>query len=645
MEKAALLARENDIMVNSDLKRQGVRSDWAIVIKEILMDMPKEIIIATVSEFGQVVLIRLQLIGLWQKAMVEFAESNSVHVAKAVQDRKTWASRDWYRALLFTLPVGTTAHDLGDLLAGTGGKTCVINRSLDTGNRIHCAVICFENDEDLESAFCTEPVFGGMKLSWARLDLVRCERCGKLGHSVLECDAKISHSPKLSKSFKKVVSDENHLQLAKLYAKKSVPISRLAAFGGKSWAQVVSLVSSSNGPHFGSGPGFGSSLGASGLVGNSSLVGPVSLILETYLTSLERSLELLMDKVSSIVGKLDSLSLVPLALASSSQPLVAPGLVNTKFSSDMVLDEPDSVVNPSFLISFGVLRLGSSSSKILTSKVGCLESKMVALEASVSSVLEKLDQICAGSIWKIATCNVRRMNNSVKQEDVIRWHRDLNNLVLIVTETKLKDKIRPWITSKFDGVQVFTSGLDSGYLGSGVAIVMNNSLARHIFKISEVPSQLLSVRLLFKNKLSVSVLGLYTGASSSVQFSQAGDINSLIAKMVNESFFVVLGGNFNEDGIRKSASFKKCFDLGLVNVLGGSMLAKTPTWDNSRGVVKTIDYMFISLSLINAVVDHGVTGIENFFDTDYKTVFVFVGLDGLLDSQLNSMCKQANKDR
>ncbi|KAG9286810.1 hypothetical protein G9A89_012360 [Geosiphon pyriformis] len=588
MEKATSLARKNDIMVNSNLKRQGVHSDRAVVIKEILMDTPKKMIIATVSEFGQVAVVEFaessqadQLAAKWSFLI----EKNSVRVAKAVQDRETWASRDWYKVLLFTLPMGTTAHDLGNLLAGAGGKTCVINYSLDTGNKIRCAVICFENNKNLESAFCTEPVFGGVKLSWARLDLVWCERCGKLGHSVLECDAEVSHSPKLFKSFKKkVVSDENRLQLAKLYAKKSVPISRLAAFGSKSWVQVVYLASSFNSSHFGSGPDFGSSLGASGLVGNSSLADPVSSILETHLTSLECSLELLMNKMSSIVGKLDSLSLVPLALTSSSQPLVAPGSVDTKFGSDMVLDEPDSVVDPPSLISSGASRLGSSSSKILTSKVGCLESKMVALEVLVSSVLEKLDQMCAGS-------------DSVS-----------------------------WITTKFDGVRVFTSGLDFGYLGSGVAIVMNNSLARHVFKVSEVPGRLLSIRLLFKNKLSVSVLGLYTGASSGVRFLQAGDINSLIAKVINESSFVVLGGDFNEDGVHKSASFKKCIDLGLVNVLAGSVLAKTLTWGNSRGVVKTIDYMFVSSSLINTVVDHDVTGVENFFNTDHKAVSVSVGL-------------------
>ncbi|KAG9298332.1 hypothetical protein G9A89_002820 [Geosiphon pyriformis] len=182
------------------------------------------------------------------------------------------------------------------------------------------------------------------------------------------------------------------------------------------------------------------------------------------------------------------------------------------------------------------------------------------------------------------------MNNPTKQKDIIRWHKEMNNLVSIVTETKLRSKIRSWIADKFDGVQVFTSGLDSGHLGVGVAVIMDVSLARHVCKISEVSGWLLSIKLLFKSKLSVLILGLYAGASLAVQLSQAGEINSLIAKTVNESFFIILGGNFNEDGSRKCASFRKCLDLGLANSLVRSPAVKLPTWANSRGARKMIDY-------------------------------------------------------
>ncbi|KAG9288321.1 hypothetical protein G9A89_021352 [Geosiphon pyriformis] len=237
------------------------------------------------------------------------------------------------------------------------------------------------------------------------------------------------------------------------------------------------------------------------------------------------------------------------------------------------------------------------------------------------------------------------MNNLTKQEDIIRWHKEINNLVTIITEMKLRSRVCLWIANKFDGVRVFTSGLDSGHLGAGVAVIMDVSLACYVCKISEVPGRLLSIKLLFKGKLSVLILGLYAGASLVVWFFQAGEINSLIAKAVNESSFIILGGDFNEDSSHKCASFKRCFDLGLVNFLVDSLAAKMPTWENSRGVKKTIDYVFVSSSLVNAIVHREVLNVSEHFDTDHQAVSVDLGLGGLLDTCLNSLRKQANKDR
>ncbi|KAG9286723.1 hypothetical protein G9A89_012273 [Geosiphon pyriformis] len=184
----------------------------------------------------------------------------------------------------------------------------------------------------------------------------------------------------------------------------------------------------------------------------------------------------------------------------------------------------------------------------------------------------------------------------------------MNNLISIVTE--------------FVGVRVFTSNLNSGYLSAGVVIIMNSSLARHVCKVSEMLGRLLSIKLLFKNKLSVLILGLYADASAAVGFFQADVINSLIARAVNESFFVVLGGDFNENGSRKCASFKKCLDLRLVNSLVGSQTLKMPTWVNSRGVQKTIDFMFVSSNLVNALVYCDVLDVSKHFNMDHQTVSV-----------------------
>ncbi|KAG9306566.1 hypothetical protein G9A89_004763 [Geosiphon pyriformis] len=220
-----------------------------------------------------------------------------------------------------------------------------------------------------------------------------------------------------------------------------------------------------------------------------------------------------------------------------------------------------------------------------------------------------------------------------------------NNLISIFTESKLKGKICSWIVNKFDDVWVFTSGLESGYLGVGVVVVMNSSLARHVCRVSKVSGWLLSIKLLFKNKLSVSILELYAGVFSAVWFSQAGEVNFLIAKAVNESSFIVLSGDFNEDGSHKCASFKKCLDLGLVNSLAGSLASKLPTWANSRGVMKTIDYMFVSPNLVDTIVNYEVLDVNEHFDTDHQAVSMAVDLGGLLDTRLNFLRRQANRDQ
>ncbi|KAG9301631.1 hypothetical protein G9A89_016701 [Geosiphon pyriformis] len=529
MRKAASLAEKERIIVNNNVKKQGLRSNWTVVIKEISMNTPKDIIIAAVSEFGIIKSIKIQLVGMWQKAVVEFANSDqavqlasrwsfligkdSVHVAMAMGDHDTWASRDQFRALLFTLPISTIVHDLSMLLDGAGRKTCVINRSLETGNQFCCAVVCFESDEMLESVFYTKPIFGGIRLLWARLELVWCSRCGHFGHSALECDASDVSPFVPSNLMKKSSFGASCFQLAKLYTRKNVPISCPTAFGGKSWAQVVSFASLPGGSPSGS-----------GLLSNAPVV--------------------------------DSGMALDDVLASS-----APSLSGGSDSAAV---------------------LSSSGLKVLTSKLGGLESKMSGLKALFSSIL-------------------------------------------------LKDKVYPWLASKFDGVRVFSFRLNSDYVGAGVVVIMNNSLAKHVSKVSEIPDHLLCIRLLFKNKLLVSVLGLYAGVSLTAWFSQAGEINFLIAMAVNESSFVILGGDFNENGSHKCASFKRCFDLGLVNSLNGSPFVKAPTWCNFCGVTKMIDYVFISSDLVGALVDYGVVGVKKFFDTDHKAVSVSVGLDGCLD--------------
>ncbi|KAG9291343.1 hypothetical protein G9A89_003447 [Geosiphon pyriformis] len=410
IRKAVLLAEEKGIVINTNVRKQRFRLDWAVVIKEILINTPKEMIIATVSEFGQIKSIKIQLVGIWQKAVVEFAKSeqaellaskwffliekNSVYVAKAVGDRNIWAFRDHFRVLLFMLLVGTTAHDFGNLLDKTGGRTCIINHLLDTGNRVCCAVVGFKSENNLNFAFLTEPVFGGVRLFWTRLNLVQCEKCGRFGHSALEYDASDKSSSDFLNNFnKKRAPGVDHLQLAKLYTKKNVSISCPAAFGDKSWAQVVSLASPSGSGH---GAGFSHHM-TSDLGGGPPFSTLANFSLNAHLAFLECSLELLADQVSDILRKLSFVELVPMVPSFDAPFLVGSVPLALGLDFDMALNGELASSNPhSPSIDMGG-GFNLSSSKVLTTKVGGLESKMSALEASVNSVLARLDLLCAGS--------------------------------------------------------------------------------------------------------------------------------------------------------------------------------------------------------------------------------------------------------
>ncbi|KAG9297095.1 hypothetical protein G9A89_019376 [Geosiphon pyriformis] len=185
--------------------------------------------------------------------------------------------------------------------------------------------------------------------------------------------------------------------------------------------------------------------------------------------------------------------------------------------------------------------------------------------------------------------------------------------------------------NKFDGMKIFSSGLDKRFLGAGMAIIMNNFLTRHVSKIEEILGHLTSVQLLFKGKLSVIILGLYAGVFAETRFGQACKINFLIVKAVNSFMFVVLSSNFNENRSRKSASFKFCSDLELVNFFSKYSLI--------------IDYIFVSKSLLSVLASHKVVSVSDFFDTNYNAVLVLVGLSGFLNAWLNSDHIQANKDK
>ncbi|KAG9305253.1 hypothetical protein G9A89_001515 [Geosiphon pyriformis] len=190
----------------------------AIVLKEIPVETSIKAVHAAISEFGLIKLIKIQLSVLIGK--------DAVHVARADINKQMWDARDEFRTLLYTFPIDTTTHDLWDFIGSVGGKTCVIERSSVSYVWAYCA-----------TTMANTPVIKDVGLRWSHLTTALCSICRNSGHTSLTCrTAGASSSPRSKRA---LLSAQDQLRLAKIYEKKSAPVSHPLAFGGKTWASVV----------------------------------------------------------------------------------------------------------------------------------------------------------------------------------------------------------------------------------------------------------------------------------------------------------------------------------------------------------------------------------------------------------------------
>ncbi|KAG9297128.1 hypothetical protein G9A89_019409 [Geosiphon pyriformis] len=523
----------------------------------------------------------------WAIVLKKISVGTSVEaVCMAICGRKR--SSNWkirIKLILARANIDKQLWDVQDNFIGSvGGKTCFIDYNSVNYFHVHCATVCFSSELDLVGAMTATPV----------IKSALCAVCKGFGHTSLSCwSVKDAVAPGGRKAS---LSAQNQFKLARIYVKKSVSISCPLAFSVVGAPLVHAFHDASMSLCF------------------NKIGEPLPLVvnnLKSHLVGIESSLVSLAKQIGKLVKRLESL------VSAVSQP--SPGC-------QLPITLPSQNQGEDIVMKVG---LGEATSDKI----------VLIVDSTASSHVVKLKKILDGLFRSVLSLSAhfdiilcRGLLHAILEDDIVQWHKDMDNLVLIFMKTKLRNKACSWLVDKFNDVHVFSSGLNSGYMGAGVVIVMNRSLARHVYKVSEVPGCLLCIKLLFKNKLLVSILGLYADASLTTQFSQADEINSLIVKAVNESSFVILGGDFNEDDSHKCTSFKKCHDLDLINSLGGSSFAKAPTWSNSQDVAKTIDYVFVSSNLVNVIIQCDVSVVSDHFDMDHKAVSVSLDLGGLLDN-------------
>ncbi|KAG9285430.1 hypothetical protein G9A89_010905 [Geosiphon pyriformis] len=265
MMVAEKLAHDCGVIVNTNLKcLVNIRINWDIVIKEIPVNTLIEAVCTAISEFKIVVSIKIQLSILIRK--------NVVWVARADVDKQTWNFRDEFKALLYTFLCNSVNYT----------QTC-------------CTTVCFKSGSNLNWALANTLVIKDISLHWLRLFVALCSSYNFLGHTSRNCkSAGVFLSPKGKRAS---LSAQDQFKLAKIYERKSVPVSHPLAFGGKTWVSVVGSILS------------GTSLGYDfqlGFIENGKPLPPVVNDLKKRLVSIESSLVSLVGQIGGLAKRLES---------------------------------------------------------------------------------------------------------------------------------------------------------------------------------------------------------------------------------------------------------------------------------------------------------------------------------------------------
>ncbi|KAG9289985.1 hypothetical protein G9A89_010291 [Geosiphon pyriformis] len=84
MMATAKLANNHGVVVNTDLKHpSNNHTNQAIVLKKIPVRTSVEAVHTAVFEFGIIKMIKMQLVGLWQKAIIELEDQNQANLLAA----------------------------------------------------------------------------------------------------------------------------------------------------------------------------------------------------------------------------------------------------------------------------------------------------------------------------------------------------------------------------------------------------------------------------------------------------------------------------------------------------------------------------------------------------------------------------------
>ena len=219
--------------------------------------------------------------------------------------------------------------------------------------------------------------------------------------------------------------------------------------------------------------------------------------------------------------------------------------------------------------------------------------------------------------WKIATCNTRGMNNSAKQEDIIKWHIQKQHTITCISETRLNETTAKWLKNKNKEVNILHTTNSDDTNGSGAGIIINRTLLPHIHQIKEQPGRCLTIILKFKNKVSIAISSIYGKANRDKKITR--EITKHLQQHHQHSTHSIIAGDFNEQRLKPKGLLKWMNAHQLTNLAKLYKKESQPTWTNGHSET-TIDYIWLSHHLASQTTSLNIQNTNPHFDTNHQSI-------------------------
>jgi hypothetical protein len=166
---------------------------------------------AAFSKYGEIKFIRMQTIGMWQSANIEYTnqedyeklsmrwsipfKADLIRIYPFLNTKEVKQERSKYALRLINLPPGTTGYDMRDIIKQSKAQTCYIPRN-NNYLRKRFAILSFRSQEALDDANNLQNFLGNTELQWLSIETKTCTICSNPNHLAKDCPIKEQQTKK-----------------------------------------------------------------------------------------------------------------------------------------------------------------------------------------------------------------------------------------------------------------------------------------------------------------------------------------------------------------------------------------------------------------------------------------------------------------